>query len=227
VCKTHINAGLAALEGDLKLCSLFRAAVEQYEMAQKDYSEPTQTRQLTNLPLLVADRVLDHALATKDLPRQPASTNAPVQGTSSCIAAIDTIVQLLLKKAELCALRATARCTDDRIKLERLHGLCDKALLTYQVAVNNQYMIAAWLLAARRDKSYHQQLEWHGAQVKGCESVFTKLLSFWPIHSRRHSRCSLPAKHRTLCRALQKRIRCTSIPHRTENTGEVVYQRSG
>jgi hypothetical protein len=178
--------------GDLKRCSLFRAAVEQYEKAHNDHSEATQTRQLTDLPLLVADRVLDHALATKDLPRQPASTNAPVQGTSLCIAAIDTIVQLLLKKAALYALRATARYTDDRIKLERLHGLWDKALLTYQVAVNNQYMIAAWLLAAKRDESYHQQLEWHGAQIQGCAMCFheaTQLLADPQQTSLTLSRC--------------------------------------
>jgi hypothetical protein len=130
VCKTHIHAGLAALEGDLKLCSLFKAAVEEYEWAQRLLSESMQTSQRKDLPLLVADRILNHALATKGLPSQPASTNAPAQGTSLCIAAIDAIVQLLMKKAELYALRATGGCTDDSLKLERLNGLCDKALLT-------------------------------------------------------------------------------------------------
>jgi hypothetical protein len=172
ICKTHVHAVVAALEGDLTLCSLFRTAAEQYERALKGLKETLQTGQRLNFPLLVADRILNRALATKGLPRQPASTNAPAQGTSFCFAAIDAIVQLLVKKAELYALRAAAACMCDSVKHKELRGLCDKALSMYQAAANDGYQIAECHLNPRTDKSSCQQLEWHGAQAQECAMCF-------------------------------------------------------
>jgi hypothetical protein len=67
LCTAHIHASWAALERDQLLYSVFQVALEHYDRAWKLFEEKGSNGRRMDFALLVADRVLNHGLAIKQL----------------------------------------------------------------------------------------------------------------------------------------------------------------
>jgi hypothetical protein len=171
----YIQAGWAALEGDLQLYTLFTTAIRYFDMAM-NYGEPGGKGWRTEFALPVADRVLNHALTAKQLDSVPPSAGTQLTVQHSCAAEIEQTVWLLIRQAELGALCAAADRRNDSACCTKLRGLCDKARSMYQAAVGDEYEIATHRLTSRRDDGSDRQnlrrLEWHGARARECAKCY-------------------------------------------------------
>jgi hypothetical protein len=172
ICKAHVHAGFAALEGDLKLCSLFKVAVEQYERAQNVFNEVLYTSQHMDVALLVADRLLNHALTARNSPSLPDSTYDPAPVLRLCATEIERIVQLLRRTAELDSLCGATGCLNDSVGSKGLRDLCESARQMCEAAVSDAYRLAARHLALKNDTASSQRLEWHFSQLQECAKCF-------------------------------------------------------
>jgi hypothetical protein len=172
ICKAHVHAGLAALEGDLLACNLFKAAVEQYERAQNVFNEVLYTSQHMDVALLVADRLLNHALTAKNIPSLPDSTYDPAPVLHLCATEIERIVQLLRRTADLDSLCGATGCLNDSVGSKGLRDLCESARQMCEAAVSDAYRQAARHLALKNDTASSQRLEWHFSQLQECAKCF-------------------------------------------------------
>jgi hypothetical protein len=172
----YIQAGWAALEGDLQLYTLFTTAIRYFDMAMNIYGEPGGKGWRTEFALPVADRVLNHALTARQLDSVPPSAGTQLTGQHSCAAEIEQTVWLLIQQAELGALCAAADRRNNSACCTKLRGLCDKARSMYQAAVSDEYEIATQQLTSRRDDGSDRQnlrrLEWHGARARECAKCY-------------------------------------------------------
>jgi hypothetical protein len=172
----YIQAGWAALEGDLQLYTLFTTAIRYFDMAMNICGEPGGKGWRTEFALPVADRVLNHALTAKQLDSVPPSAGTRLSAQHSCAAEVEQTVWLLIQQAELGALCAAADRRNDSACCTKLRGLCDKARSMYQAAVSDEYEIATHRLTSRRDDGSDRQnlrrLEWHGARARECAKCY-------------------------------------------------------
>jgi hypothetical protein len=170
------QAGWAALEGDLRLYTLFTTAIRYFDMALDIYCEQGGRYWRTEFALLVANRVLNHALTAKQLESVPPSAVMQLTVQHACVAEVEQTVGLLIQQAEVGALCVAADRRNDSEHCAKLHGLCDKARLMYQAAVSDEYEIATHRLNSRQDDGSDRQnlnrLEWHGAGARECAKCY-------------------------------------------------------